>query len=127
VAFRLPVAERRTRNGILFPPSNIQRMLSNPAYRGNCRFIRKGLKGKIKNSLSGPDSEGMTFTGPSIIDEATWEKAHLEMVARTGHKTALVPFSDFWLRNSLTCGLCGCRIVPRQSLLTCKDDTCPLR
>lgn len=95
--FRLHVAGHRTRNEKIFSPSNIQQMLSNPAYRGNFRFLRKGLKGKLKISLPGPDSEVVTYSAPSIIDEATWEKARREMSARTGHKTALVffPISGF--------------------------------
>jgi DNA invertase Pin-like site-specific DNA recombinase len=128
VAYLVHQEGLHSRSGGVIRPTHVRYILTNPIYVGRAEFIRNPVKGGLRRRHAGPDSEVITRPAPPIIGPEQWEKVRIEETYRQGHPTSPVLFSDYWLRNSLRCGLCGCKIVPKYwGYNRRKDGTFPRR
>jgi hypothetical protein len=104
-------------------PSTISHILKNELYTGTCVvnqfcYNEKGQKlyytdedGKRRPLLK-PAEQHITINVPPLISRSRWELIQEKIKHNTTKSKRIGKSRDYWLRDSLTCDICGAKLKP---------------
>ncbi len=103
-----------SRSGGTWFASNISDILKNPIYTGYAVYnqYKKDKNGKILGKK--PESEHVVVTAPPLITKALWDEIQVKIQKNKENKVGRPRrgAETFWLRDYLTCGICGKKVIP---------------
>ena len=92
------------KGGTTWAPSTINHILNNTIYAGYCHFNKSARVGT--QDISKDKKEWIRIEIEPIIDEKTFEKAHLRKKENRKHRRAL-PTHEYLLNRRVVCSECG--------------------
>src|SRR5690606_39073261 len=89
-------------------PSQIRRILTEPAYKGETVLWRYKSQGRNKNHIMRPEHEWIRLPGitPAIVAPAVWEVAQ-QRLRETNAATTRNERRQYLLRGLIRCAVCG--------------------